>query len=319
MALVMPRFYCGAIMKDKNAVFTNRIVPYIYLAPTIIILLTFLFYPAWKSVILSLYRSNLFLGTRSFIGLENMKNLFTGPLAPGFIQVLVQTVVFSFLVVFLCLSISLFLATLASKNIKGAKIYRILLIWPFALSPAIAATIALFMFNPEVGIVNELTGLSIRWLDSPIPAFFLTVGIAVWKNLGYSIVFYLAALQSIPKSPLEAADIDGATPIQKFWLITYPLLSPTTFFLLFTNLIYSFFDSFAIIDMLTRGGPVGPGPLLDNEGITTTLMYKVYLDGFGGSSNMGFAAAEGVILMILVGIATLFQFRFLAQRVHYEG
>ena len=319
MACAMPRLSFGALMKEKNAVFTSRIVPYIYLSPTLIILLVFLFYPAWKSIILSMYRSNLFLGTRKFIGLENLKSLFTGPLAPGFLQVLAQTVIFSILVVVLSLFISLFLAVQASKDIRGARVYRVLLIWPFALSPAIAATIALFMFNPEVGIVNTLTGLSIRWLDSPVPAFFLTVGIAVWKNLGYSIVFYLAALQSLPKSPLEAANIDGATTMQRFWLVTYPLLSPTTFFLLFTNLIYSFFDSFAIIDMLTRGGPVGPGPLLDNEGITTTLMYKVYLDGFGGSSNMGFAAAEGVVLMVLVGIAALFQFRFLAKRVHYEG
>ena len=310
-------------MNETTPVFKSRLTPWLYLLPTILILLVFIFYPAWKSIILSMYRSNLFLGTRTFIGVENLKNLVIGPLAPGFQQIMVQTIVFSMLVVGFGLFVSLFLAIQANKNITGAKIYRILLIWPFALSPAIAATIYLFMFNPEVGIVNTVLsaifGIRPRWLDSPVPAFFLTVITSVWKNLGYNIVFYLAALQSIPKAPMEAADIDGASGFQKFRSVIFPLLSPTTFFLLFTNITFSFFDSFAIIDILTRGGPVGPAPFFDNEGITTTLMYKVYLDGFGGSSNMGFAAAEGLVLMSFVAIATFLQFRFLGKRVHYEG
>lgn len=316
----MPRFHLlEFIMKETNAVFKSRGISFLYLSPTILILLTFIFYPAWKAIILSLYRSNLFLGTRKFIGAENIQNLFWGPLAPGFRQVMVQTIIFSTLVVGIGISVSLFLSVQANKDIKGARIYRMLLIWPFALSPAIAATIALFMFNPEVGLVNAVLHMNIRWLDSPVLAFLLTVCIAVWKNLGYNIVFYLAALQSIPRSPLEAADIDGASPVKKIWLVTFPLLGPTTFFLLFTNITYSFFDTFGIIDMLTRGGPVGPGPFFDKEGLTTTLMYKVYLDGFGGSSNMGFAAAEGLVLMAFVVLVTFLQFRFLGKRIHYEG
>ena len=310
-------------MKDSHDAFKSHITHWFYLFPTVLILVIFIFYPAWKSIILSLYRSNLFLGTRKFIGFENFRNLFTGSLSAGFFQVMVQTILFSSLVVLLGISLSLFLAIQANKDMKGANIYRMLLIWPFALSPAIAATIYLFMFNPEVGIVNTvmfwLLGVKPRWLDAPVPAFFLVVMASVWKNLGYNIVFYLASLQSIPKTPLEAASIDGASSFQTFRMVLLPLLSPTTFFLLFTNLTFSFFDSFAIIDMLTRGGPVGPAPYFDHEGITTTLMYKVYLDGFGGSSNMGFAAAEAFIMMIMVAAFTFLQFRFLGKRVHYEG
>ena len=310
-------------MKDDHGVFRSRFTVWLYLFPTILILAVFIFYPAWKSIILGFYRSNLFLGTRTFIGLENFRNLFTGILSPGFIQVMVQTVLFSTLVVLFGLSLSLFLAVQANKNVRGAKVYRMLLIWPFALSPAIAATIYLFMFNPEVGIINTvfdaLFGIRPRWLDSPVLAFFLVVAASVWKNIGYNIVFYLASLQSIPKTPLEAASIDGASRFQSFRMVMFPLLSPTTFFLLFTNLTFSFFDSFAIIDVLTRGGPIGPAPFFDNEGITTTLMYKVYLDGFGGSSNMGFAASEALVMMSIVAIFTFLQFRFLAKRVHYEG
>lgn len=310
-------------MKDQNEAFHSRIIPWVYLGPSLAILFVFIFYPAWKSIILSLFRSNLFLGTRTFIGLENFKNLFSGPLAPGFLQVVVQTLIFSSLVVMLGISLSLFIAIQANKDIRGAKIYRMLLIWPFALSPAIAATIYLFMFNPEVGIVNEilsfLFGIRPRWLDSPLPAFCLTVCAAVWKNLGYNIVFFLAALQSIPKTPLEAGDIDGASGWQKFRYILLPLLSPTTFFLVFTNITYSFFDSFGIIDLLTKGGPVGNGTFFSHEGVTATLMYKMFLDGFGGSSNMGFAAAEALVLMALVALSVSLQFKFFAKRVHYEG
>jgi sn-glycerol 3-phosphate transport system permease protein len=310
-------------MKEQNAAFASRTIHWIYLLPTLLILLVFIFYPAWKSIVLAFFRSNLFLGTRKFIGLENWRNLFVGPLAPGFRQTVVQTLVFSALVVTLGLGFSLFVAIQANKEVRGAKIYRMLLIWPFALSPAIAATIYLFMFNPEVGLVNEILSFLFhvrpRWLDSPLLAFLLTVCAAVWKNMGYNIVFYLAALQSIPKTPLEAGAIDGASGWQTFRCILLPLLSPTTFFLVFTNITYSFFDSFGIIDLLTRGGPVGPAPFFDHEGVTTTLMYKLYLDGFGGSSNMGFASAEAVVLMALVAVSVSLQFRFLGRRVHYEG
>lgn len=308
--------------QNKNAIFKGKVIPYLYLFPTFLVLIIFIYYPAIKTFILAFYRSNFILGTRKFIGLENFKNLFIGALSPGFIQTCIQTVAFSILVVSLGLGISMFLAILTSEKIKGVKYYRLLLIWPFALSPAVAGTVFSFIFNPEVGVINifleSIFNIKPGWLTNPYLAFFVAVFAAVWKNLGYNIVFYIAALQNISKDPLEAAEIDGASRFSKFVHILFPLLSPTSFFLLFTNITYSLFDSFAIIDVITRGGPMGQPPLMDNVGITTTLMYKIFLDGFGGSSNMGFAAAETFVLMIIVMIITIFQFSLLGKRVNYD-
>ncbi len=306
-------------MKD-NAVFTSRVLPWLLLLPSFIILLLFIYYPAIQAWVLSLHRSNLFLGTRRFIGFDNFRLMFTGPLADKYIQVVVQTFVYGALVVLIGLSISIVLATLASSPIRGARAYRLLLIWPFALSPAVAGTIFLFMFNPDVGAVNEvlrnLFGIRPRWLDTPSLAFALVVTASVWKNLGYNIVFYLAALQNVPKELNEAAAIDGATPIQRFFRITVPMLSPMTFFLLFTNLTFAFFESFGLIDIVTKGGPVGPSPV-DAAGITTTMIYQVTIDGFGGSGNTGLAAALGNIILMFTAIITVLQFRYGSRRVQY--
>ncbi|MBW7915237.1 MAG: sugar ABC transporter permease [Trueperaceae bacterium] len=305
-----------------SPVFRSRSLPWLLLLPTLIILLVFLYFPVIQSFVLSLYRSNLFLGTQKYIGLENFGNIFTGVLAPGFRQVLLQTLLFSGVVVIAGLAVSLTLATLANQPVKGARVYRLLLIWPFALSPAVAGTIFLFMFNPEVGVVNQLLnatfGIKPRWLDTPLLAFAVVSMAAIWKNLGYNIVFYLAALQNVPAELGEAAQIDGATPLQRFFAITFPLLSPMTFFLFFTNLVYAFFDTFGLIDILTAGGPVGSPPF-DQAGVTTTFIYKVYQDGFGGAANLGFAAAESVVLLLLVGFITILQFRFGGRRVYYGG
>ncbi len=308
--------------QNKNVIFKAKFIPYLYLLPTSLVLIIFIYYPAIKTFILAFYRSNFFLGTRKFIALENFKNLFIGALAPGFIQTCIQTLAFAFFVVILGLSISMILAVLTSENIKFSKYYRLLLIWPFALSPAVASTVFSFMFNPEVGVINmfltSVFNVKPGWLTNPYLAFFVAVFAAVWKNLGYNIVFYIAAFQNISKDPLEAAEIDGASRFSKFIHIIFPLLSPTSFFLLFTNITYSLFDSFAIIDVLTKGGPMGRAPLMDNVGMTTTLMYKIFLDGFGGSSNMGFAAAETFILMIIVMIITMFQFGIIGKKVNYD-
>lgn len=305
-----------------SPVFKSRALPWLLLLPTLIILVIFLYFPVIQSFVLSAYRSNLILGTQKYIGLENFKRIFTGVLAPGFRQVLIQTLLFSGVVVVVGLAVSLFLATLANQPIRGARFYRLMLIWPFALSPAVAGTIFLFMFNPEVGVVNQLLsnafGIKPRWLDSPALAFMLVSAAAIWKNLGYNIVFYLAALQNVPAELSEAAEIDGATATKRFFRITLPLLSPMTFFLLFTNLVYAFFDTFGLIDILTMGGPVGAPPF-DNAGVTTTLIYKVYQDGFGGAANLGFAAAESVVLLALVMFITVLQFRFGGRRVYYGG
>jgi len=306
-------------MKD-NAAFTSRVLPWLLLLPSFIILLVFIYYPAIQAWVLSLHRSNLFLGTRRFVGFDNFTFMFTGTLSAKYIQVVVQTFAYGALVVGLGLAISVVLATLASQDIRGARIYRLLLIWPFALSPAVAGTIFLFMFNPDIGSVNEvldaLFGIKPRWLDTPYLAFSLVVIASVWKNLGYNIVFYLAALQNVPKELNEAAAIDGAGPIQRFFRITFPMLSPMTFFLLFTNLTFAFFESFGLIDIVTKGGPVGPEPF-DAAGLTTTMIYQVTLDGFGGSGNTGIAAALGNIILLFTAIITVLQFRYGSRRVQY--
>ena len=306
-------------MKD-NAVFKGRLLPWLFLLPSFIILIVFIYYPAVQAWILSLHRANIFLGTRKFVGLENFITLFAGTLSPKYIQVVGQSFIFSASVVILGLSLSVILATLASQKIRGARIYRLFLIWPFALSPAVAGTIFLFLFNPEIGTVNEvldlLFGIKPRWLDTPWLAFFLVVLAAVWKNLGYNIVFYLAALQNIPQELDEAAAIDGAGPIQRFFSITYPMLSPMTFFLLFTNLVFSFFDAYGIIDIITAGGPVGTPPF-DNAGLTTIMIFQVSEDGFGGSGNTGLAAAFGNIILLIVATITVLQFRFGSRNVNY--
>lgn len=306
-------------MKD-NAVFKSRALPWLLLLPSFVILLVFIYYPAIQAWVLSLYRSNLFLGTRNFIGLDNFRLMFTGPLADRYIQVVLQTFFYGGLVIVIGLSISAVLATLASQDVRGGRIYRLLLIWPFALSPAVAGTIFLFMFNPEIGSVNQvlesLFGIAPRWLDTPWLAFWLVVVASIWKNLGYNIVFYLAALQNVPKELAEAAAIDGAGPIQRFFRITLPMLSPMTFFLLFTNLTFAFFESFGLIDIVTKGGPTGPAPF-DNAGMTTTMIYQVTLDGFGGSGNTGLAAALGNVILIFVVIITILQFRYGGRRVQY--
>ena len=309
-------------MVRYRPIFRNRGLPWLLLLPTVTVLIIFLYYPALQSVVLSFYRSNLFLGTRKFIGFENYHNLFTGPLSPAFRQVVLQTIVFAFLVILPGISIAMVLAVEANKPIRGGRVYRLLLMWPFALSPAVAGTIFLFMFNPEVGAINQvlnaLFNIRPRWLDNPILAFLLVVLAAIWKNLGYNIVFYLAALQNIPKELAEAAEIDGAGGSRRFFHITVPMLSPTTFFLIFTNLVFSFFSAFALIDIITKGGPVGPAPF-NETGITSIFVYKIFQDGFGGSSNIGFAAAQGVILMVIVAVITIVQFRSGSDKVYYGG
>ncbi len=311
-------------MREGTPVFRSRTTAWLLLLPTLVILVIFLYYPAAQSFVLSMYRSNLILGTRKFIGLDNFRELFTGLLAPMYRQVVLQSIVFSAAVVILGLAISMAFAMLANQKVTGARFYRLLLIWPFALSPAIAGTIFSFLFNPQVGAVNHFLsmtlGIAPRWLDNPILAFSLVVGAAIWKELGYNIVFYLAALQNIPGELNEAAAIDGANAWQRFRSVTLPLLSPMTFFLVFTNVAYAFFEVFGLIDILTKGGPVGPSALhLDNAGLTTTMIYRMYQDGFGGTGSLGFAGAQGVVLLFLVAGITVLQFRYGGRNVHYGG
>ena len=305
-----------------NAVFKGRTLAWLLLLPTLLILLVFIYYPLVQSFVGSVFRSNLFLGTRQFVGLENFRALFVGPLAPAYYQALGQTLVFSLEVVVIGLALSLGIATLANQPVRGARVYRLLLIWPFALSPAVAGTVFVFLFNPQVGVVNDVLGavfnIRPRWLDTPLLTFSLVTAAAIWKNLGYNIVFYLAALRNIPGELGEAAQLDGANGLQRFWRVTFPLLGPMTFFLVFTNLTFAFFDTIGLIDIMTRGGPIGRPPL-DETGVTTTLIYKIFQDGFSGTGNLGVAAAQSTVLLFIVAGIALLQFRFGNRRVYYGG
>lgn len=298
--------------RDDRAVFRRPVMAWALLLPTLVILSLFLYYPTIQTFLLSFYQVNfaLIFADKIFVGLENYKTVFTDPV---YRRVLLNTLLFSGSVVALSLVTGLALAVLANQKVRGARVYRLLLIWPYALSPAVAGVIFLFLFNPQAGVVNyvlgEVFGVRPDWLTDPRLAFLVVVLTAVWKNVGYNVVFYLAALQNLPGEVLRAALVDGATPWQRFFRITLPLLSPMTFFLLVMNSIYAFFDTFAIIDLITRGGP---------NGATNTLIYSIYRDGFE-FFNTGMAAAQSVVLFVGVVLLTMVQFRFGERRVHYGG
>jgi sn-glycerol 3-phosphate transport system permease protein len=278
----------------------------------LLVLGVFSYYPAISTLRLSVFRANIVVGNEQFVGLANFAGLLSSPV---YHQVIVQTLVFMALVVVLGLALALGLSWLASQPIAWAKFYRLMLIYPYALSPAIAGTLWLFLFNPEIGAVNALLGtlfgVKPRWLDDPFLAFGLVVVAAIWKGLGYNVVFYLAAIQNVPAEVLEAAEMDGATGWQRFWRVVFPLLSPMTFFLVFTNIVASLFDSFGLVNILTRGGPV-----YGQTGITTFLMYQLYEDGFRNFKT-GAAAAQAVLMLSLVICLIVLQFRYGNRRVHY--
>ncbi len=296
---------------EEHATFRSRWLPWLLLLPTLLVFAVFSYYPAVRTLRLSVFRANIMIGNEQFVGLANFGALLSSPV---YHQVIVQTLIFLGLVVTLGLIFSLGLAWLASKPIPGARFYRLLLIYPYALSPAVAGTLWLFLFNPEIGTVNNILGtfgIRPRWLDQPLLAFALVVAATVWKGLGYNIVFYLAAIQNLPTEVLEAAEIDGATRWQSFSRVALPLLSPMTFFLVFTNIIAALFDSFGLIDILTKGGPV-----YGQTGITTLLIYQLYQDGFR-NFNIGAAATQAVMLLLLVICLVSLQFRYGNRRVHY--
>ena len=301
-----------AAPSEERAVFRGRWLPWVFLLPTLLILAVFIYLPALRTLRLAAFRANVILGTEKFVGLGNFADLLS---SPAYQQVALQTLVFTVLTVSGGLLCSLGLAWLASRPIRGAKTYRLLLIYPYALSPAIAGTLWLFLFNPEIGVVNQVLRASFhvapRWLDTPILAFGLVTLASIWKGLAYNIVFYLASIQNLPGDVMEAAQIDGATPRQVFWRVAFPLLRPITFFLVFTNIIAALFDSFALTDILTRGGPY-----VGHAGITTFLVYQLYQDGFVNFKT-GAAAAQAALMLALVAFITVMQFRVGERRVHY--
>ena len=301
-----------ASAQAERATFRGRWLPWLFLLPTLLVLAVFSYYPAARTLRLSVFRANLIVGNEQFVGLANFAELLSSPV---YHQVFLQTLIFVALVVIFGLMFALSLAWLASKPITGAKFYRLMLIYPYALSPAIAGTLWLFLFNPEIGAVNTLLdtliGVKPRWLDNPFLAFVLVVVASIWKGLGYNVVFYLAAIQNIPGDVLEAAEIDGASAWQSFWRVAFPLLSPMTFFLVFTNIVTSLFDSFGLVNILTRGGPV-----YGETGVTTFLVYQLYEDGFRNFKT-GAAATQAVLMLLLVVCIVAMQFRYGNRRVHY--
>ena len=292
---------------EKRVRFRSWWLPWVLIAPQMAIILVFFFWPAGQALYQSVLMQDAFGTSTEFVGLENFRRLWSDETYVASFQ---TTAVFSVLVAVSGLSIALLLAVMADRVVKGAMVYKTLLIWPYAVAPAVAGVLWLFMFAPSVGIVSYwLRQLGLEWnhLLNGKHAMALIVMAAVWKQISYNFLFFLAGLQSIPKSLVEAAAIDGATPWRRFWTIVFPLLSPTTFFLLVINIVYAFFDTFAIVDAATHGGP-------GKE--TAILVYKVYYDGFK-ALDLGGSAAQSVVLMVIVIALTVVQFRYIERKVQY--
>jgi sn-glycerol 3-phosphate transport system permease protein len=292
---------------EKRVVFDGRLLPYALLFPQLLITVVFFYWPAVQAVWQSFLIQDAFGTSTQFVWFENYAYLFSNP---DYYRSMATTAIFSLLVTVLSLSLSLLLAVQADKQIKAAAAYKTFLMWPYAVAPAIAGVLWLFMFQPSLGLVSQaIRALGFDWNPTlnGNHAMALVVMAATWKQISYNFLFFLAGLQSIPKSVIEAAAIDGARPARRFWTIVFPLLSPTTFFLLVVNVVYVFFDTFGIIDSVTGGGPAQA---------TTTLVYKVYSDGRLGG-DLGGSAAQSVILMIMVIGLTAIQFRYIERRVQY--
>ena len=292
---------------EKRVVFKSKWLPWVLIAPQVLVIGAFFFWPAAQALLQSVQQSDAFGTSVEWVGLETFRNLWNDP---TYLASFKTTAVFSISVAVIGISLSLLLAVFADRVSKGALVYKTLLIWPYAVAPAIAGVLWLFMFAPGIGIVSYLlrqVGIPWNHLLNGTDAMILVVIAAVWKQISYNFLFFLAGLQSIPKSLIEAAAIDGARPWRRFWTIIFPLLSPTTFFLLVINVVYAFFDTFAIIDSATQGGPGKD---------TAILVYKVYYDGFK-AMDLGGSAAQSVILMAIVIALTVVQFRFVEKKVTY--
>ena len=292
---------------EKRVVFKSAWLPWVLIAPQVVVIAVFFFWPAAQALLQSLQQSDAFGTSVEWVGLENFRNLWNDA---SYLASFKTTAIFSALVACVGLSLALLLATFADRVVRGSGIYRTLLIWPYAVAPAVAGVLWLFMFSPSIGIVSyALRQYGFAWdsLLNSNHAMALIVMAAVWKQISYNFLFFLAGLQSIPKSLIEAASIDGAGPWRRFWTIQFPLLSPTTFFLLVINVVYAFFDTFAIVDAATKGGPGKD---------TAILVYKVYFDGFK-AMDLGGSAAQSVVLMVIVVALTVVQFRFVEKKVNY--
>ena len=292
---------------EKRVLFRSAWLPWVLMAPQLAIISVFFFWPAGQALVQSFQIQDTFGFSNEWVGFENFKNLFNDP---GYLASFKTTAVFSLLVAGLGIGISLVLAIFADRIVRGALAYKTALLLPYAVAPAVAGVLWLFMFSPTLGVLSYALrqwGYDWNHLLNSNNAMALIVIAAVWKQISYNFLFFLAGLNSIPKSLIEAAAIDGAGPWRRFWSIQFPLLSPTTFFLLVINIVYAFFDTFAIIDSTTQGGPGRD---------TSILVYKVYYDGFK-AMDMGGSAAQSVVLMAIVVVLTVVQFRYVEKKVQY--
>jgi sn-glycerol 3-phosphate transport system permease protein len=291
----------------RRAVFPHRGLPYLLLLPQLVIVLVFFYWPAAQAVAQSVLRQDPFGLRVQFVGLDNFAAILADP---GYRTALRVTAVFAVAVVALAMSAGLLLAVTAEARIRGATVYKTLLIWPYAVAPAVSAALWLFIFHPAIGVVGRaLVRAGVPW-DYALhggQALLLVIVASAWKQVSYNFIFFLAGLQSIPPSLVEAAAVDGASGRQRFWRVVFPLLSPTTFYLLVVNVIYAFFDTFGVVHALTKGGP---------GQATHTLIYKVYVDGVL-NLDLGASSAQSVILLLVVITLTGLQFRYLERRVYY--
>ena len=291
---------------EKRVLFQSRWLPWLLLAPQVLVIAVFFFWPAAQALLQSLQQQDAFGTSVEWVGLENFRRLFADA---TYFDSFKTTAIFSVLVAVLGLGLSLLLAVMADRVMRGATLYKTLLIWPYAVAPAVAGVLWLFMFAPSIGVVAwylRVYGFDWNHLLNGHHAMALIVMAAIWKQLSYNFLFFLAGLQSIPKSLIEAAAIDGARPWRRFWTIVFPLLSPTSFFLLVVNVVYVFLDTFAIVDASTHGGPGKD---------TEILIYKLYTDF--KNLDLGASAAQSVVLMVIVVALTVVQFKYVERRVNY--
>ncbi len=294
----------------KRSIFTSRTLPYLLILPQLAVTLTFFYWPAVQGLMRSFTLSDPFGGRSKFVWFDNFTTLFTDPL---YLKSIVITCVFSALVAFISISIGLFIATMANRALRAKAVMRTLLIWPYAVAPAISGILWLFLLHPSYGVVSLAIKQWFGFAWNPVlngsHALSMVVMASAWKEISYNFVFFMAGLQAIPMSLIEAAAIDGASPFRRFWTITVPLLSPTLFFVTVMNIIYSFFDTFGVIHTMTQGGP---------GGATNILVYKVYQDGFIGL-NLGSSSAQSVVLMTIIITVTVLQFKYVERKVQYGG
>ena len=293
---------------QKRVFFRDPVLPYLLVAPQIVITVVLFLWPSYQALESALYVEDAFGFSREFVGLDNFRAIFADKV---YLRAFWVTLVFGFSVTALTMALSLGLAVAADRVLRASTAYRTFLIWPYAVAPAIAGVLWYFMMNPTIGIVaywiEALSGTEWNHYVNGNQALILVIIAATWKQISYNFLFFLAGLQSIPRALVEAAAIDRASPARRFWTIIFPLLAPTTFFLLVVNLVYAFFDTFSLIDATTNGGPANA---------TSTLVVKVYQSGFVGQ-DYGASAAQSVVLMVIVMAMTVLQFRYIDRRVNY--